>query len=94
MVKGVTRRVVEIKETGSDYFEKAIFFINIDGSRGMNENTLSQEARRIIDNLSHDDTPRGEDKKQRIKKRAISALKLLISAGVGVFTTLIFTQVF
>ncbi|CDZ23630.1 hypothetical protein CCDG5_0492 [[Clostridium] cellulosi] len=94
MVKGVTRRVVEIKETGSDYFERAIFFINIDGSRGTNENTLSQEARRIIDNLSHEDTPCSEDKMQRIKKRAISVLKLLISAGVGVFATLIFTQVF
>lgn len=92
MVKGVTKRVVEIKETGSGYFERAIFFINAECSRGTSEYTLSEEARRIINNLSNENGERQSRKKQSSKERALSLLKLAISAAAGVFATLLFTR--
>jgi hypothetical protein len=91
MVKGVTKRVVEIKETGSQYFERAIFFVNMEGRRGASEYTLSQEARRIVDRFSGGkglETAGG-------KKRDIiaCALKLVGSAAFGAFLTLLFTRI-
>ncbi|HEX2939100.1 MAG TPA: hypothetical protein VHO66_09320 [Ruminiclostridium sp.] len=94
MVKGVTKRIVEIKETGSDYFERAIFFINLEGSKGSSEYTLSQEAQRIIDSLSNDNMPCVSDRKHKTRDRAFSVLKLLISAAAGVFVTLLVTNLF
>ena len=54
MVKGMTRRIVEIRETGSDYFEKAIFFVRMDTAGNVAEYTLTQEAGKIIDRLCAD----------------------------------------
>lgn len=91
MVKGVTKRVVEIKETGSQYFDRAIFFVNMDGRRNASEYTLSQEARNIIDRFS-----KGKDmadSKFQKKDYVISILKYVGSAAFGSFLTLLFTQI-
>lgn len=93
MVKGATKRVVEIKETGSQYFEKAIFFVNMESQHHTKESTLSQEARRIIDRYSSDKKVQelgGRPKKGDI---IISLLKLIGSAAFGAFVTLLFTQI-
>lgn len=83
MVKGVTRRIVEIKETGSSYFERAIFFVRMENSRNTNEYTLSQEARRIIDKFSGDVELSEADGKKRKKQKAMYALKLAVAAVAG-----------
>lgn len=93
MVKGATKRVVEIKETGSQFFEKAIFFVNMESQRHTKESTLSQEARRIIDRYSSDKKVQelgGRSKKGDI---IISLLKLVGSAAFGAFVTLLFTEI-
>jgi hypothetical protein len=54
LVKGMTRRIVEIKETGSSYFERAIFFVRMDMPAGTPENTLTKEASKIIDKFCSD----------------------------------------
>lgn len=92
MVKGVTKRVVEIKETGSQYFERAIFFVNMDGHRNANEYTLSQEARNIIDRFSNN-KELAESQKSKKRDYVISALKLVGSAAFGGFLTLLFTEI-
>ena len=43
MVKGVNRQVLEIHETGCDYFEKALFFVKPEYSRE-NEGKLKTKA--------------------------------------------------
>ena len=92
MVKGVTKRIVEIRETGSNYFERAIFFVNMEGRRGASEYTLSQEARHIIDRLSNDKSlpPVGKPKKSGL---FFSVMKLICSAALGAFLTLLFTKI-
>ena len=49
MVKGMTRRIVEIKGSGNGCFERAIFFVRMDMPSNTPEYTLTQEASRIID---------------------------------------------
>lgn len=46
MIKGVNRQVVEINETGSEYFERAIFFVKPQ-YYGMGEGKLREKARLI-----------------------------------------------
>ena len=93
MVKGVTKRIVEIKETGSSYFERAIFFVNMEGCRGANEYTLSQEARRIIDRFASEKAlpVPGTGSKKRLC--AMSIIKVIGSAAFGAFLTLLFTKI-
>lgn len=78
MVKGINRRIVEIKETGSSYFEKAIFFVKADMPKGTSEYTLTQEASRIIDKLCSDIAfP------EKPKKNYFNILKVVLSALAG-----------
>ena len=93
MVKGVTRRIVEIKETGSSYFERAIFFVSMEGRHGASEYTLSQEARRIIDRFSNDKVLPGSAVKPKKRDYVLSVLKLIASAAFGAFLTLLFTKI-
>lgn len=78
MVKGTTRRIVEIRDTGSGYFERAIFFVRMDMPPGVRESTLSQEATRIIDRFCSD----LQLKNSRRKTFALNALKIA-GAAVG-----------
>lgn len=79
MVKGITRRIVEIKETGSDYFERAIFFVKMDMTQAPPEYTLTQEASRIIDDFCADLRLSRPSKKIRL----LAWGKLLIAAAAG-----------
>lgn len=94
MVKGVTRRIVEIKETGSNYFERAIFFVKMDEGRNASEYTLSQEARRIIDKYSSGLPLTSVDKKQQMKKRAMLILKYFVSAVAGAVSAILLMHLF
>jgi hypothetical protein len=93
MVKGVTRRIVEIKETGSNYFERAIFFVNTDSGRSASENTLSQEARRIIDNYSSVLPICAADEKKKKRLAVLSVMRLLVSAAAGAIATIIIMKI-
>lgn len=93
MVKGATKRIVEIKETGSQYFERAIFFVNMENHHRISENTLSQEARKIIDRYSSDKCSVGFSGKTQKKDLVMLILELTGSAAFGAFLTLLFTQI-
>ncbi len=47
MIKGVNRRIIEVLETGSPCFDRAIFFVKNDFGE-QDEKSLQKEARRII----------------------------------------------
>lgn len=89
MVKGMTRRIVELKETGSNYFERAIFFVRMDASSNASEFTLSQEARRIIDDLSKDLPVDSDGKGRRLKKCFITVIKAAVSAAAGALAAIV-----
>lgn len=43
MIKGVNRQVVEVRETGCDYFERIIFFVNPEYA-GISEGKIRERA--------------------------------------------------
>ncbi|MBO5747305.1 MAG: hypothetical protein J6S13_09520 [Clostridia bacterium] len=45
MLRGVNKRIIEINDTGSEYFDKAFFIVNENKSLNLDE--LEREARRI-----------------------------------------------
>lgn len=49
MVRGVERKIVEIRDTGSGCFERAIFFVRADLPLLPGKPTMAEEAARIID---------------------------------------------
>ena len=79
MVKGMTRRIVEIKETGSNYFERAIFFVRMDMPQNTLEYTLTQEASKIIDKFCSDLKLTKSPKKSKL----LEVAKILLAAAAG-----------
>ncbi len=82
MIKGVNKQVVEISETGNEFFEKAIFFVRPEYS-GLGEGRLREKAQNAIDRTAM--PPKG--KHARRKERLKPALWLLgAAAGGGTLT--------
>ena len=82
MVKGVNRQVLEIHETGSEYFEKALFFVRPEFSKE-NEGKLKSKALLSVQNFSS--VPK--TRTQKIKSRALIFVEMTVSAGVGAIIT-------
>jgi hypothetical protein len=75
----MTRRIVEIKETGSNYFERAIFFVRMDMPQNTLEYTLTQEASKIIDKFCSDLKLTKSPKKSKL----LEVAKILLAAAAG-----------
>ena len=82
MVKGVNRQVLEIHETGCDYFEKALFFVKPEYSRE-NEGKLKTEALSSVMNFKA--VPK--TRKQKVKSRVLFVAEITASAGIGALIT-------
>jgi hypothetical protein len=87
MVKGVNRQVLEIHETGCEYFEKALFFVKPEFS-GESESKLKSKALNSIFNS----TTIPKTRQQKIKSRALYFLEITASAGVGAILTALFIK--
>jgi len=85
LVKGITRRIVEIKETGSGYFERAIFFVRMDAPQNLTESTLTKEASHIIDRFCND----LKFDRNTKKYKALDILKLMAAAVGGALAAFI-----
>ena len=82
MIKGVNRQVLEMQDTGSEYFEKVLFFVNPKYS------TLSEKTLREKAGLTLRATPKvPKTKKQRFKQAVIWAANLTAAAGAGAVLT-------
>lgn len=78
MVKGVNRQVLEIHETGCEYFEKALFFVRPEYS-AESETKLKGKALKSI----HESAGVPKTRKQKVKSRLLFIAELFASAGVG-----------
>ncbi|MBO5943727.1 MAG: hypothetical protein J6Q50_00345 [Clostridia bacterium] len=87
MVKGVNRQVLEIHETGCEYFEKALFFVRPEYS-AESESKLKGNALKSIKKSAG--VPK--TRKQKIKSKAFFIAELLTSAGVGAIITAFFIK--
>ena len=82
MVKGVNRQVLEIRETGCEYFEKALFFIRPEYS-AESEGKLRGGALKSIRRSAV--VPK--TRRQTVKSRLIVFAEMLVSAGAGAILT-------
>lgn len=82
MVKGVNRQVLEIHETGCEYFEKALFFVRPEYS-AEGDTKLKGKALKSINNF----TGVPKTRKQKVKSGFFFLAELLASAGAGAIIT-------
>lgn len=84
MIKGVNKQVIEITETGSEYFEKMFFVVKPQYS-SMNLKKLEKKAGTIAADISAAPPPPVPSKKKR--PFWTSAAKLSAAAGAGAALT-------
>ncbi len=82
MVKGVNRQVLEIHETGCEYFEKALFFVRPEYS-GESEAKLRGGALKSINRS----VAVPKTRRQIVKGHMMVILGMLLSAGMGAILT-------
>lgn len=87
MVKGVNRQVLEIHETGCEYFEKALFFVRPEYS-AESESKLKGRALKSI----HNSAGVPKTRKQKLKSRFFFFAEMALSAGVGAIITALFIR--
>ncbi len=77
MIKGVNRQVVEVRETGCDYFEKIIFFVKPEYA-SLSEGKIRERA-----SLIAGDTPLPPPTKAANKNNMTQVLKIILSTLCG-----------
>lgn len=82
MIKGVNRQVLEIHDTGNQYFEKALLFVRPEYST-LSENRLRDAAQKAFGMC--DKIPSCKSKK--LLSVAVKAASLFASAGTGALIT-------
>ncbi len=82
MIKGVNRQVVEVADTGSDYFEKALFFVN-PKYYGLTDGKLRERAQALMNTAGAPPKMKKSEKKSRWK----TLLALAFSAAAGALAT-------
>ncbi len=87
MVKGVNRQVLEIHETGCEYFEKALFFVRPEYSTEKEGKLKGSAIKSIRSSAAVPKT-----RKQKIKSRAFFLAEMVASAGVGAIITAFFIR--
>lgn len=84
MIKGVNRQVIEITETGSEYFEKMLLVVKPQYS-SMNLKKLKKKAGNIAAGVSQSPPPQPSKKKR--PSFLASVAKLSAAAGAGAALT-------
>lgn len=87
MVKGINRQVLEIHETGCEYFEKALFFVKPEFS-SESEGKLKSKA--MISAFRTTTVPK--TRQQKIKSRVLYFAEMAASAGVGAILAALFIK--
>lgn len=83
MTKGVNKNIICIKDTGSKYFEEAIFIVSPGVSVQATEGEMAEEAKKIVDRYikKFSGQPR---KKKGIGTAAIVSMLLALSSVIAV----------
>ncbi len=86
MIRGISKKIIEVNDTGSDMFEKALFFVKSDCK--FNEKRLQNEAKVIVDSYLTNKSNNIEikegflrytDRKKKVVKRAIIGFFVALS---------------
>lgn len=85
MLRGVNKRIIEINDTGSEFFERALFFVKT--SVNENPTVLQKEADRVINEYFKNDTQprqgylRYTENKRKIKRKKKTILLTICAVG-------------
>ena len=86
MIKGVNRQVVEVRETGCDYFERIIFFVRPEYA-GISEGKIRERASLIAGTAPV--PPLTKVKTSRLSEVLKITLSLLCGAAAGLAAALL-----
>lgn len=89
MIKGVSKQIVEINETGNEFFEKAIFFVKPEYS-GASEARLRDSAAVTVRSAGIPPKNRMTAKHPRL----YTALRFALAAAAGAFVTVLIMLTF
>lgn len=81
MIKGVNHRVVEVSDTGSEYFEKIMFFVSPDYA-SLSESKIREKAGTIARGTSA--PPQNKRRKKSLTEILYITLGCLCSVAVGI----------
>ncbi len=87
MIKGVNRQVVEVRETGCDYFERIIFFVRPEYA-GISEGKIRERASLIAGATPV--PPPTKIKASPLTQILKMTLSLLCGAALGIVAMIIF----
>ncbi|MDR1628804.1 MAG: hypothetical protein LBS36_01105 [Oscillospiraceae bacterium] len=91
MIKGVNRQVLELNDTGNEYFEKAIFFVKPEYS-GLGEGKLRERAKIVMKNAGNPPRTKREESSEKlltwIKFAAVGSAGAAVSAIVCLLLTM------
>ncbi|HCC35562.1 MAG TPA: hypothetical protein DEQ02_08005 [Ruminococcaceae bacterium] len=93
MIKGVNKQIIEISQTGSRYFERALLFVRPEYI-GADSARLKDEAHRIIEGLgapphAANTISRPDRVKQRSRQKKKRALRAAIIVFLGIAACLV-----
>lgn len=88
MLKGVNRQVVEVAETGSEYFERALFFVN-PKYYGLTDGKLRERAQTLMTSAGSPPKCKQKDGRGKLK----TAIAIVASALAGSLITVICSAV-
>lgn len=89
MIKGVNKQVVDVSETGSEYFERALFFVN-PKYYGITDGKLKEKAQSLMGTAGTPPKNKKLEKKIRLKIALTAAASAAAGSIVTLFTTLVF----
>ena len=89
MIKGVNKQVVDVSETGSEYFERALFFVN-PKYYGITDGKLKEKAQSLMGTAGTPPKSKKLEKKNRLKIALTAAASAAAGSIVTLFTTLVF----
>ena len=89
MIKGVNKQVLEINETQTGFFEKAIFFVKPEYI-GMSEGKLRESAGKELERTGKPPIKRYTEKRTKLQ----TALKLLCPFIIGLVLGITVTSLF
>ncbi|MBQ8209835.1 MAG: hypothetical protein IJZ35_04570 [Clostridia bacterium] len=88
MLKGVNRQVVEVADTGSEYFERALFFVN-PKYYGLTDGKLRERAQTLVTSAGAPPKSKQKDSRGKLK----TAIVVVASALAGSLLTVICSAV-
>ena len=87
MIRGINRSIIEVVETGSVYYERALLVIKPEFASAQHE-LLEREAKRLLCEMGAPSAIKSRNR--RIKQFLFAALFTMLGAGVSMLIFLLF----